>query len=100
MAKTNQKAEFEPVELRVGSGWCVVATLPHEKHLQLGNFGTEVEAREWIKRRSPVWLKKYERGRYARRAKKASASQDTEQSLARSDPTQQPSYGVRLARKE
>ncbi|MFZ1962133.1 MAG: hypothetical protein WAU78_01455 [Roseiarcus sp.] len=63
MTNIRPKMEFEPVELTVGQGWCVRITLPQGKQPQLGNFRTEVEAHEWIKRRSLAWLKKYERGR-------------------------------------
>jgi hypothetical protein len=63
MANIRPKVEFEPVELKVGQGWCVRVTLLQGKQPQLGNFHTEVEAQEWVKRRSLAWLKKYERGR-------------------------------------
>jgi hypothetical protein len=63
MANIRPKMEFEPVELTVGQGWCVRVTLPKGKQPQLGNFHSEVEAQEWIRRRSLAWLKKYERAR-------------------------------------
>ena len=63
MAIINPKAAFEPIELKVGQGWCVRVTLFQGKQPQFGNFHTEVEAQEWIRRRSLAWLKKYERSR-------------------------------------
>jgi hypothetical protein len=56
-------ATFEPVEMKVGNGWYVLATLPRGTPIQLGGFQTEAEAREWIKRKAPAWLKDQESGR-------------------------------------
>jgi hypothetical protein len=64
VANIKPKLEFEPIELKVGSGWYVRVTLPRGRQPQLGNFNTEVEARKWIKRRSSAWLKKYQRSRH------------------------------------
>jgi hypothetical protein len=58
MANIKAKVGFEVVEFQAGSGWYVRATLPHGKELQLGHFKTDIDAREWVKRRSSVWLKK------------------------------------------
>ena len=63
MPTINSKVAFEPIELKVGQGWCVRVTLPQGKQPQLGNFDNEVEAQEWINRRSLAWLKKYKRRR-------------------------------------
>jgi hypothetical protein len=65
MGNIKPKVEFEAIELKAKPGWYVLVTLPHGNQPELGNFNTEIEAREWIKRRSPAWLKKYEQGRYA-----------------------------------
>jgi hypothetical protein len=64
MTHIKPNVDFEPVESKVGQGWYVRATLPKGKQPQFGNFSTEVQAREWIKRRSLTWLRKYEGGRY------------------------------------
>jgi hypothetical protein len=57
--------EFEPVEMKIGKGWCVRAKPPKGTPALLGGFKTEEEAREWIRRKSPAWLKEFEGGRYA-----------------------------------
>jgi hypothetical protein len=55
---------FEPVEMKIGKGWYVLATPPKGTAAQLGGFKTEDEAREWIKRKSIAWLKEFEGGKY------------------------------------
>jgi hypothetical protein len=65
MATTKPKVEFEPVPMKIGSGWCVRVTLPYGASPQLGGFKTEEEAREWIRRKSAAWLREYESGRHA-----------------------------------
>jgi hypothetical protein len=55
--------KFEPVEMKFGKGWYVLATLPRGTPIQLGSFRTEAEAREWIARKSAAWLKDHESGR-------------------------------------
>jgi hypothetical protein len=63
--ETNQqpKAKFEPVEMKVGNGWYVLATLLRGGPIQLGGFKTEDEARKWIEAKSAVWLKDHEGSR-------------------------------------
>ena len=51
--------------MKIGKGWCVRAKPPKGTPALLGGFKTEEEAREWIKRKSPAWLKEFEGGRYA-----------------------------------
>jgi hypothetical protein len=63
LANIKRNARFEPIELKDGPGWYVHVTLPRMKQHKLGNFLTELEAREWIKLRSLAWLKKYQRSR-------------------------------------
>jgi hypothetical protein len=58
---TGLRGDFEPLELDVGLGWCARVTLPQGKQRQLGNFDTELEAQDWIHRRSSAWLRKYRR---------------------------------------
>ena len=65
MAKAKPKVEFEPVEMKIGSGWYVRVTLPGGRQPQLGSFSSEAEALEWIKHKAPAWLKEYENGKYA-----------------------------------
>jgi hypothetical protein len=65
MVTIKRKVEFEPVMMKIGSGWYVRITLPDGVGPQLGGFKTEDEAREWIARESAAWLKEYEGGKYA-----------------------------------
>jgi hypothetical protein len=65
VARIKPKVEFEPVPMKIGSGWCVQVTLPYGNNPKLGGFKTEQEAREWTARNSAEWLKEYEGGRYA-----------------------------------
>ena len=51
------KVEFEPVKIKTGAGWCVHVVLPNGKELDIGGFNNEGEAREWIARKSAIWLK-------------------------------------------
>jgi hypothetical protein len=55
--------KFEPVEMNIGKGWYVLATLPRGTPIQLGGFRTEAEALEWIARKASAWLKDHESGR-------------------------------------
>lgn len=55
------RGEFESIESDSGVGWCARVTLPQGKQRRLGAFDTELEAQEWIDRRSSAWLKKYRR---------------------------------------
>ena len=57
MTTLGPKVDFQPVEMRVGSGWFVRVTLPRGEPPRLGGFKTEAEATEWIKRKSAAWLK-------------------------------------------
>ena len=54
---------FESIASDSGLGWCARVTLPQGKQWRLGAFDTELEAQEWIDRRSSAWLKKYQRSR-------------------------------------
>jgi hypothetical protein len=56
MTTLGPKVDFQPVEMRVGSGWFVRVTLPRGEPPRLGGFKTEAEATEWIKRKSAVWV--------------------------------------------
>jgi hypothetical protein len=57
------RGEFESIASDSGLGWCARVTLPKGKQRRLGAFDTELEAQEWIDRRSSAWLKKYQRSR-------------------------------------
>jgi hypothetical protein len=48
---------FEPVEMKVGKGWYVLATPPRGSPIRLGGFNSEDEARDWIRRKASTWLK-------------------------------------------
>jgi hypothetical protein len=65
MPSFQPKVIFEPVEMKIGKGWYVLATPPKGTPTQLGGFKTEDEAREWIKRKSIPRLKEFEGGKYA-----------------------------------
>ena len=66
MSQRKRKVRFEPVELKAAEpGWYVRVTLPHGEQIQMNEFMTETEAKNWITDKSAVWLKKYRGGRYA-----------------------------------
>ncbi len=65
MATPKRKIEFEAVEMMIGRGWYVLVKLPSGPQPQLGGFNSEAEARDWITRKSAVWLKEYQNGKYA-----------------------------------
>jgi|HubBroStandDraft_6_1064221.scaffolds.fasta_scaffold999186_1 hypothetical protein len=65
MVHFESKVIFDPVEMKIGKGWYILATPPKGTPVQLGGFKTEDEAREWIKRKSIPWLKEFEGGKYA-----------------------------------
>jgi hypothetical protein len=56
MIEVKPRVEFEPVDTRTGAGWQVRASLPSGKQVFIGSFTTEVEAKEWIVRKSDAWL--------------------------------------------
>ena len=56
MTEVKPRVEFEPVDTRTGAGWQVRASLPSGKQVFIGSFTTEVEAKEWIVRKSDAWL--------------------------------------------
>jgi hypothetical protein len=56
MTDVKPHVEFEPVDTRTGAGWQVRASLATGKQVFLGSFNTELEAREWIARKSEAWL--------------------------------------------
>ena len=56
MTTLSPKVDFQPIEMKVGSGWFVRVTLPRGEPPRLGGFKTEAEATEWIKRKSAVWV--------------------------------------------
>ena len=56
MTEVKPRVEFEPVDTRSGAGWQVRASLPSGKQCLIGSFNNEVEAREWIARKSEAWL--------------------------------------------
>ena len=98
MATINSKVAFEPIELKVGQGWCVRVMLPQRKQPQLGNFRTEVEAQEWIKRRSLAWLRKYERCSKSNRPMSPTAKPRRRRTLSRRQmPLTSRSLSARIA---
>jgi hypothetical protein len=57
MVDVQTKVEFAPVEMKTGSGWSVRVLLPSGKEFNLGGFKTITDAKEWIARKSALWLK-------------------------------------------
>lgn len=53
-------AKFEPYEMKISKGWCVLATLPQGTPIQLGGFRTEAEALEWIALSAADWLEDHQ----------------------------------------
>ena len=44
--------------MKVGPTWMVVATFPDRAEMQVPNFATETDARNWINNDSQEWLRK------------------------------------------
>lgn len=66
MSQPRRTVKFEPVELNAAEpGWYVRVTLPHGEQIQMNEFKTETEAKDWIAKKAAAWLKKYRGGRYA-----------------------------------
>jgi hypothetical protein len=66
MTTTKPRVLFEPMPMKIGSGWYVLVTFPSGVSHRLGGFKTEEEARVWIACKSAAWLKEYDAGKYAR----------------------------------
>ena len=62
MTETKPKVEFEPIKNKVGPDWHVRMTFSNGV-ARVNGFKSEAEARRWIKRESPPWLKRYGAGR-------------------------------------
>jgi hypothetical protein len=65
MNKPKPKVTFEPVQMKIGTGWYLRLTLPGGRQSRIDGFKTQAEAQEWIKAKSTAWLKMYDGGRYA-----------------------------------
>jgi hypothetical protein len=66
MPKRKRMVKFGPVALKAAApAWCVRIILPHGEQIQINEFKTETEAKNWITDKSAAWLKKYRGGRYA-----------------------------------
>ena len=66
MSQPARTVKFEPVELKTARpGWYVRVTLPHGEQIQMNEFKTETQAKDWIANKAAAWLKKYRGGRYA-----------------------------------
>ena len=48
---------LEPLALKLGGGWYVKATHPNGRIEEVTGFATEAEAKGWIDRMSPDWLR-------------------------------------------
>jgi hypothetical protein len=53
------KVDFQPIEMKAGSGWFVRVALPKGETPRLGGFNTEAESTEWIKLKSSAWLRQH-----------------------------------------
>jgi hypothetical protein len=58
MAKSVAKIRFEPRPIKVGPGWMVVVTFPDRPEIEVPDFATEADAKNWITNDSWAWLKK------------------------------------------
>jgi hypothetical protein len=59
MPQRKRIVKFEPVALKAAApGWYVRITLPHGEKIQINEFKTETEAKNWIADKSAAWLKK------------------------------------------
>jgi hypothetical protein len=58
MAKSVVGIRFEVRPMKAEHKWVVVATFPDTPQVQLGDFATEADAKNWITNYSSGWLKK------------------------------------------
>jgi hypothetical protein len=58
MAKSVADIRFEARPAKFGGEWVVVVTFPDRADLQVNDFATEADARNWITNDSEGWLKK------------------------------------------
>jgi hypothetical protein len=63
MPQRKRMVKFEPIALKAAvPGWYVRVTLPRGEQIQINEFETETEAKNWITGKSAAWLKKIEAG--------------------------------------
>lgn len=58
MAGQEAKIRFEPVPLKSGLGWRVLAHLPGGKVHYISGFETEADAVDWINHEGLTWFNK------------------------------------------
>jgi hypothetical protein len=58
MVRSAADIRFEVRPMKRGSTWMVVVTFPDRADLQVADFGTEADARNWIANDSQAWLTK------------------------------------------
>ena len=58
MAKSVVGIRFEVRPMKAEHKWIVVATFPDSPQMQLTDFATEADAKNWITNYSSEWLKK------------------------------------------
>jgi hypothetical protein len=58
MTKSAAKIRFEPRPMKGGPGWLVIVTFPDRPEMQVSDFATEADAKNWITNDSWAWLKK------------------------------------------
>jgi hypothetical protein len=57
MTSARDMIVLEPLALKLGGGWYVKATHPNGRIEEVTGFATEAEAKGWIDRMSPDWLR-------------------------------------------
>jgi hypothetical protein len=57
MTSARDMIVLEPLALKLGGGWYVKATHPNGRIEGVTGFATEAEAKDWIDRMSPDWLR-------------------------------------------
>jgi hypothetical protein len=57
MTSARDMIVLEPLALKLGGGWYVKATHPNGRIEDVTGFATEAEAKDWIDRMSPDWLR-------------------------------------------
>ena len=58
MAESAANIRFEVRPMKKGPTWMVVVTFPDRAEMQVPDFATEADARNWINNDSQEWLRK------------------------------------------
>jgi hypothetical protein len=57
----NPKVDILPTKMQSHDGWYVQAVIPGLPPIQLGGFKTKDETKEWVRRKSQMWIDEHRR---------------------------------------